>query len=234
MAYLWKAESFLLSWPLFCQVDSLEKLEGVFPGNENSNTDAVDCSCILVRAPEKTDHVYNDLMDVVDGPVVEMPAWFVLTCSLLFYQVSTWNWTPAGIRDTLCRDEQESIVRNQLNAFLFFSEKPNFWPTQGNVLKISYRGKPRPGSHILMIYTKTRGNPRQGSRFGISVYQPPQECRLHSLKSPAKSSSRSSKSRQSKLVVNLKIIVNVFVYISVSIKCCTRANWFCFSLSLHR
>lgn len=56
------------------KVDSLEKLEGVFPVNENSNTDAVDCSCILVKAPEKTDHVYNDLMDVVDGPVVEMPA----------------------------------------------------------------------------------------------------------------------------------------------------------------
>lgn len=93
MAYLWKAKSFLLSWPLFCQVDSLEKLEGVFPVNENSNTDAVDCSCILVKAPEKTDHVYNDLMDVVDGPVVEMPAWFVLTWSLLFYQVSTRNWT---------------------------------------------------------------------------------------------------------------------------------------------
>lgn len=52
----------------------MEKLEGVFPVNENSNTDAVDCSCILVKAPGKTDHVYNDLMDVVDGPVVEMPA----------------------------------------------------------------------------------------------------------------------------------------------------------------
>lgn len=117
-----------------------------------------------------------------------------------------------GIIDTLCRDMQQGILRNLLNSFLIFSEKPNFWPTQGNVLKISYRRKPRPGSHILMIYTKTRGNPRQGSRFAITVYKPPQECRLHSLKSPAKSSSRSSKSRQSKLVVNLKIIVkNVFL-----------------------
>ncbi|XP_078317408.1 growth arrest and DNA damage-inducible protein GADD45 beta-like isoform X2 [Crassostrea virginica] len=56
------------------KVDSLKKLEGIFPGNENSNTDAVDCSCILVTAPEQTDHVYNDLMDVADGPIVEMPA----------------------------------------------------------------------------------------------------------------------------------------------------------------
>uniref|UniRef100_A0A8W8M2L5 Uncharacterized protein n=1 Tax=Magallana gigas TaxID=29159 RepID=A0A8W8M2L5_MAGGI len=96
------------------KVDSLEKLEGVFPVNENSNTDAVDCSCILVKAPEKTDHPF------------------------------------------------------------ILPEKPNFWPAQGNVLKISYRGKPRPGSHILMIYTKTRGNPRQGSRhLCIFICKPP-------------------------------------------------------------
>lgn len=72
--------------------------------------------------------------------------------AFLFYQVSTWNWTLLLVIynvDTLCRDKQEGILRNELNAFLFFSEKPNFWPTQGNVLKISYRGKPCPGSHIF-------------------------------------------------------------------------------------
>lgn len=76
-ALLMKNQHFLQAnlWPLLIQVDSLKKLEGIFPGNENSNTDAVDCSCILVTAPEQTDHVYNDLMDVADGPIVEMPAW---------------------------------------------------------------------------------------------------------------------------------------------------------------
>lgn len=87
-----------------------------------------------------------------------------------------------------------------------------------------------------MIYTKTRGNPRQGSRFAITVYKPPQECRLHSLKSPAKSSSRSSKSRQSKLVVNLKIIVkNVFLYMYIflmSIKSYTQAIVFTFFVAV--
>lgn len=34
--------------------------------------DVVDCSCILVKVLEKIDYVYNDLMDVVDGFVVEM------------------------------------------------------------------------------------------------------------------------------------------------------------------
>jgi hypothetical protein len=58
---------------LFSQVDSLEKLEGVFSGTGNSTTEVVDCSCVLVTAPEKTDHTYNDLMDVTDGPVIEMP-----------------------------------------------------------------------------------------------------------------------------------------------------------------
>ncbi|XP_048763548.1 growth arrest and DNA damage-inducible protein GADD45 gamma-like [Ostrea edulis] len=53
------------------KVDSLEKLEAVFSGT--SNTDMLDCSCVLVTAPEKTDHTYNDLMDVTDGPVIEMP-----------------------------------------------------------------------------------------------------------------------------------------------------------------
>lgn len=112
MAYLWKAKSFLLSWPLFCQIDSLEKLEGVFPVNENSNTDAVDCSCILVKAPEKTDHVYNDLMDVVDGPVVEMPAWCVDVKPFILPGEYTESNCFTGIIDTLCRDMQQGILRN--------------------------------------------------------------------------------------------------------------------------
>lgn len=73
MSYLWKPNSFLKSWPSSLQVDSLEKLEAVFSGT--SNTDMLDCSCVLVTAPEKTDHTYNDLMDVTDGPVIEMPVW---------------------------------------------------------------------------------------------------------------------------------------------------------------
>ncbi|XP_062566456.1 growth arrest and DNA damage-inducible protein GADD45 gamma-like [Saccostrea cucullata] len=55
------------------KVDSLGKLESIFSGKESSNTNVIDCSCVLVTAPEQTDHVYNDLMDVADGPVVEMP-----------------------------------------------------------------------------------------------------------------------------------------------------------------
>lgn len=136
--------------------------------------------------------------------------------AFLFYQVSTWNWTLLLVIynvDTLCRDKQEGILRNELNAFLFFSEKPNFWPTQGNVLKISYRGKPCPGSHIFDDIHQNTGKSSARIQVRDPCYQPPQECRLHSLKSPAQSISRSSKSRQSKLVVYLKI-----VYISVSIK----------------
>lgn len=143
--------------------------------------------------------------------------------AFLFYQVSTWNWTLLLVIynvDTLCRDKQEGILRNELNAFLFFFQKnPISGQHKEMCKKFLTEENPVPEVISLMIYTKTRGNPRQGSRFGIPVYQPPQECRLHSLKYPAPSSSRSSKSRQSKLVVYLKI-----VYISVSIKCCTRAD----------
>lgn len=65
-----------------------------------------------------------------------------------------------GIIDTLCRHATtEEFWETSLIHSSFFSEKPNFWPAQGNVLKISYRGKPRPGSHILMIYTKNTGKP---------------------------------------------------------------------------
>lgn len=63
----------------------MEKLEGVFFVNENFNMGVVDCSCILVKVLEKIDYVYNDLMDVVDGFVVEMFVWFVLMWSFLFY-----------------------------------------------------------------------------------------------------------------------------------------------------
>lgn len=63
----------------------MEKLEGVFFVNENFNMDVVDCSCILVKVLGKIDYVYNDLMDVVDGFVVEMFVWFVLMWSFLFY-----------------------------------------------------------------------------------------------------------------------------------------------------
>lgn len=81
-----------------------------------------------------------------------------------------------------------------------------------------------------MIYTKTRGNPRQGSRFAIAVYQPPQECRLHSLKSPAKSSSCSSKSRQSKLVVKY-VFLYMYIFL-MSIKSYTQAIVFTFFVSV--
>lgn len=143
--------------------------------------------------------------------------------AFLFYQVSTWNWTLLLVIynvDTLCRDKQEGILRNELNAFLFFFRKTQFLANTRKCVKNFLQRKTPSRKSYLWWYTPKHGeilgkDPGSGSLFT----NPPQECRLHSLKYPAQSSSRLSKSRQSKLVVYLKI-----VYISVSIKCCTRAD----------
>lgn len=93
--------------------------------------------------------------------------------AFLFYQVRTWNWTLLLVIynvDTLCRDKQEGILRNELNAFLFFFRKTQFLANTRKCVKNFLQRKTPSRKSYLWWYTPKHGeilgkDPGSGSLF---------------------------------------------------------------------